>query len=485
MYYFLNIYLAAQNCHIKMNLCYNGDILPKPIPEKVSQIFEKTRVLEFNKDDQCFIFDSDFDKKIVELAMKFYETPKPFTDESLDLFLKNKKELYKLSKILNLPSLQNFTGSHINPESYHQVSTDIEDEIIIFGEQDFNHHYEFRKSKLPTFPTMKYTLKTKISINNEDKFMRLYAKFQSLQNQINELNEEFENQKNHKDHKSSTIESENESESSLLTEDSVSPSKKTKKSARRISSFRKSSINTSRRKKKFTPKVQYEKTVILPPKPVEPLPKLKNPFSDDKLDKVSDLSSSSDSSENTEKQDSLKDQDDITLQMNRYILTTYKNLQFKESQISGSSYAYSSSLNDKCGNVDLLANTDGWFYQSADEEHQYVMFKFDSPILIDYYFFMTYALPKGFAHLKKWRLVTLKEKENNKTTIENIDERETLELDGPNRMCGFHVDYNKPVDNIIIQMVGDNIFQNNRLTLQNIFFASNPPLKYDSPFNFP
>ena len=110
------------------------------------------------------------------------------------------------------------------------------------------------------------------------------------------------------------------------------------------------------------------------------------------------------------------------------------------------------------------------------------MFEFASPVIIDYYFMMTYALPNGFAHLKEWRLATLQKKDDKNYVVVNLDQRDTMDLNGPNKMVGFEVNFDQPVDNVFIQITGKNVFDNYRLTLQNIFFSTNPPLDYESPF---
>lgn len=440
-----------------MKLCYNGKILEKPLPERMSKLFEKTKVLKTDAKKEYYKLNAIYDEKIIEAAIRFYEAPKPFSDDDLSLFTKYKNDLFSLSKSLKLPSLQNFTGFQIKPSSYKKVSTQIEDKIIVFGQQDFDNYYSYDKSRFPTFPTFKCNFKTKVNAHGEDKFMRLYQKYQSIEDQIKNLDEELQNSKK-------KFENQEELNENSETEEPKSEENDEKQSER-IEKKKSQKKNSKKTPKKIEKKA---------PKKIE---KAKETDDDDNDDDDDDKNSYSNKSEEEE-----TDESNASNKLDLFVIKKFEKIQYKKSIVKNVTYGYSSSISKECEKVDILANTDGWFYQSEDKESQFVVFKFSSPVVIDYYFIMTYALPNGFAHLKKWRLGTLKKDENKKFVVLCLDQRETDELNGPNKMGGFEVNFDQPVDNVFIQITGPNAFDNLRLTLQNIFFSSNPPLDYESPF---
>lgn len=178
----------------------------------------------------------------------------------------------------------------------------------------------------------------------------------------------------------------------------------------------------------------------------------------------------------------------VIQEMDQYILNSLPQMRFQQSQLKGVSYSYSSVNPERLDkfnlsyDIDLPANQSGWFYQSDDIRNQFIVFYFDQPVQIDYYFLMTYPLPSDYSHLKNWRVVTIrsstffnKDEIDIKTlSIEILDTRETNELNDGNKVCGFPLDQKPIVNNVVFQMVGENFAGDHRLTIQNLFFSFTP-----------
>ncbi|OHS92789.1 hypothetical protein TRFO_40908 [Tritrichomonas foetus] len=172
-------------------LYYKNQRLDYNIPKFLYKLFCKSG-LKNNKSEKSVYYEGSFDLEIILLAIKFYEKfnfdekfEKNYSRTDIDFFKRFGAHLYNFASEINLPSLKNFTSQYLtggDRKNHQPADTKIEDDIIIFGEQNYKHFYKAKIPELPEVP------KFDNFFSNLD---HLLNEYHNIENQIKDLNNKY------------------------------------------------------------------------------------------------------------------------------------------------------------------------------------------------------------------------------------------------------------------------------------------------------
>lgn len=148
----------------------------------------------------------------------------------------------------------------------------------------------------------------------------------------------------------------------------------------------------------------------------------------------------------------------------------------RQSSVGNFTILYSSIEEDPSHNysVDILYNTEGWFFQSRNFIKQSISVMLSNPLIINSYILTTYLAPPGFRHLKEWEVYGV-DAEKEEWVL--LDSQNNDLLNGPNNSAIFQIQNPIAITGFAIKATGKNHMGTYHLTLQNLWLCTTPPIE--------